>query len=126
MAVIRKKLFYKIGDVCKLCSIQPHVLRYWETEFTLLSPAKNRAGQRIYREKDLQLVQAIKQLLYQEGYTISGANKKLLDDGKSDLPLFKPSSKADQGPALSEIQKELEEILKILDQAVRPFFPGSV
>ena len=107
MAVIRKKLFYKIGDVCKLCSIQPHVLRYWETEFTLLSPAKNRAGQRIYREKDLQLVQAIKQLLYQEGYTISGANKTLLDDGKSDLPLFKPSSKADQGPALSEIQKEL-------------------
>ncbi len=115
MAVIRKKLFYKIGDVCKLCSIQPHVLRYWETEFTLLSPAKNRAGQRIYREKDLQLVQAIKQLLYQEGYTISGANKKLLDDGKSDLPIFKPSSKADQGPALSEIQKELKEILKILD-----------
>ena len=114
MAVIRKKLFYKIGDVCKLCSIQPHVLRYWETEFTLLSPAKNRAGQRIYREKDLQLVQAIKQLLYQEGYTISGANKKLLDDGKSDLPLFKPSSKADQGPALSEIQKKVEEILEIL------------
>ncbi len=114
MAVIRKKLFYKIGDVCKLCSIQPHVLRYWETEFTLLSPAKNRAGQRIYREKDLQLVQAIKQLLYEEGYTISGANKKLLDDGKSDLPLFKKSSNVDQGPALSEIQKELEEILKIL------------
>ncbi len=115
MAVIRKKLFYKIGDVCKLCSIQPHVLRYWETEFTLLSPAKNRAGQRIYREKDVQLVQAIQQLLYNEGYTISGANKKLLDDGKSALPLFKPSSKVDQGPALSEIQKELEEILKILD-----------
>ena len=115
MAVIRKKLFYKIGDVCKLCSIQPHVLRYWETEFTLLSPAKNRAGQRIYREKDLQLVQAIKQLLYKEGYTISGANKKLLDDGKSDLPLFKQSSKLNQGPALSEIQKELKEIRKILD-----------
>ncbi len=115
MAVIRKKLFYKIGDVCKLCSIQPHVLRYWETEFTLLSPAKNRAGQRIYREKDVQLVQAIKQLLYKEGYTISGANKKLLDDGKSDLPLFKQSPKVDQAQALSEIQKELEEILKILD-----------
>ncbi len=115
MAVIRKKLFYKIGDVCKMCSIQPHVLRYWETGFTLLSPAKNRAGQRIYREKDVQLVQAIQQLLYKEGYTISGANKKLLDDGKSDLPLFKQSPKVDQGPALSEIQKELEEILKILD-----------
>jgi len=115
MAVIRKKLFYKIGDVCKMCSIQPHVLRYWETEFTLLSPAKNRAGQRIYREKDVQLVQAIQQLLYKEGYTISGANKKLLDDGKSDLPLFKQSPKVDQAKALSEIQKELEAILKILD-----------
>ncbi len=115
MAVIRKKLFYKIGDVCKMCSIQPHVLRYWETEFTLLSPAKNRAGQRIYREKDVQLVQAIQQLLYKEGYTISGANKKLLDDGKSDLPLFKQSPKVDQAQALSEVQKELEEILKILD-----------
>ena len=114
MVVIRKKLFYKIGDVCKLCSIQPHVLRYWETEFTLLSPAKNRAGQRIYREKDLQLVQAIKQLLYQEGYTISGANKKLLDDGKSDLPLFKQSHKMDHTQALSEIRVELQEILKIL------------
>ncbi len=115
MAVIRKKLFYKIGDVCKLCSIQPHVLRYWETEFTLLSPAKNRAGQRIYREKDVQLVQAIQQLLYKEGYTISGANKKLLDDGKSELPLFKQSPKVDEAQALSEIQKELEAILKILD-----------
>ena len=115
MAVIRKKLFYKIGDVCKMCSIQPHVLRYWETEFTLLYPAKNRAGQRIYREKDVQLVQAIQQLLYKEGYTISGANKKLLDDGKSDLPLFKQSPKVDQAQALSEVQKELEEILKILD-----------
>ncbi len=115
MAVIRKKLFYKIGDVCKLCSIQPHVLRYWENEFTLLSPAKNRAGQRIYREKDVQLVQAIQQLLYKEGYTISGANKKLLDDGKSGLPLFKQSPKVGQAQALSEIQKELKEILKILD-----------
>ncbi len=114
MAVTRKKLFYKIGDVCRQCSIQPHVLRYWETEFTLLSPAKNRAGQRIYREKDLQLVQAIKQLLYKEGYTISGANKKLLDDGKSDLPLFKKSPKMDQTQALSEIRSEIEEILKIL------------
>jgi DNA-binding transcriptional MerR regulator len=114
MAVTRKKLFYKIGDVCKLCSIQPHVLRYWETEFTLLAPAKNRAGQRIYREKDLQLIQAIKQLLYKEGYTISGANKKLLDDGKSDLPLFQASSKVDHTQALSEIQAELQEILKIL------------
>ena len=111
---IPKKLFYRIGEVCKMCSIQPHVLRYWETEFALLSPAKNRAGQRIYREKDLQLIQAIKQLLYQEGYTIAGANRKLLEDGKADLPLFKQPLKVDQTEALSEIHRELEGILKIV------------
>lgn len=115
MAVIRKKLFYKIGDVCRLCSIQTYVLRYWETEFALLSPAKNRAGQRIYREKDLQLVQAIKQLLYEEGYTIAGANRKLLEDGRADLPLFQQRLKVDQTKSLSEIQQELEEILNILE-----------
>ncbi len=115
MAVIRKKLFYKIGDVCRLCSIQPYVLRYWETEFTLLSPAKNRAGQRIYREKDLQLVEAIKQLLYEEGYTIAGANRKLLENGRADLPLFRQPLKVNQTKSLSEIQQELEEILNILE-----------
>ena len=116
MATIGKKLFYKIGEVCRLCGIPAHVLRYWETEFTLLSPTKNRAGQRIYREKDVRLIQTIKQLLYVEGYTIAGANKKLLDDGNSDLPLFEQTFKVDQAGALSEIQQELKKILKILEE----------
>ena len=61
------KLFYKIGEVCKICDVPAHVLRYWETEFPLLAPNKNRSGQRIFREKDVQLVAEIKRLLYEEG-----------------------------------------------------------
>ena len=115
MAVIGKKLFYKIGEVCKACGIEPHVLRYWESEFRVLSPTKNRAGQRIYRQKDLQMIQTIKQLLYEEGYTIAGANKKLLQDGSSDLPLFQGHG-GGQSKTLSAIQKDLKAILKILEK----------
>ncbi len=71
------KLFYKIGEVCKICDVPAHVLRYWETEFPLLTPNKNRSGQRIFREKDMRLVAEIKRLLYDEGYTIAGARKQL-------------------------------------------------
>ena len=116
MAGIGKKLFYKIGEVCKTCGIEPHVLRYWESEFKVLSPTKNRAGQRIYRDKDLQMIQTIKRLLYEEGYTIAGANKKLLQDGSSDLPLFQKGSDVDQTKTLSAIQKDLQAILKILEK----------
>ncbi len=72
-----KKLFYRIGEACKLLDIQPYVLRYWETEFPVLSPRKSKAGQRVYSEEELELIQRIKQLLYEEGYTIAGAKKKL-------------------------------------------------
>ena len=72
-----KKLFYKIGEVCDITQVAPHVIRYWETEFAALKPSKNSSGQRIYRFKDVDLVLLIKRLLYEEGYTIAGANKKL-------------------------------------------------
>src|SRR2546428_6672355 len=80
MERIPKKLFYKIGEVCDLCKIEPHVLRYWETEFSQLSPSKNTSGQRVYRYRDVQVIQRIKQLLYQEGYTIAGASKRLVTE----------------------------------------------
>jgi DNA-binding transcriptional MerR regulator len=72
-----KKLFYRIGEACKQLDIQPYVLRYWETEFPVLSPKKSKAGQRVYSEEELRLIQRIKQLLYEEGSTIAGAKKKL-------------------------------------------------
>jgi DNA-binding transcriptional MerR regulator len=77
MAAARKKLFYKIGEACKVLDIQPYVLRYWETEFPSLSPGKSRSGQRVYSEKELAVIRRIKELLYDEGYTIAGAKKKL-------------------------------------------------
>ncbi len=77
---IPEKLFFKIGEVCELIKVQPHVLRYWETEFPMLAPEKNRAGQRVYRRKDVEMVLRIRDLLYEEKFTIAGAKKKLADE----------------------------------------------
>lgn len=115
MARVGKKLFYKIGEVCKIFDVEPHVLRYWESEFTLLRPNKNRAGQRIYRKKDLELIEAIKHLLYDQGFTIAGANQKLLEQSKGDgMPLFQGALKAGERHAIVEIKKEVEAILQLL------------
>jgi DNA-binding transcriptional MerR regulator len=79
---IPEKLFFRIGEVCDLIKVQPHVLRYWETEFPMLAPQKNRAGQRVYRRKDVEMVFRIRDLLYEEKFTIAGAKKKLLDESR--------------------------------------------
>ncbi len=71
---------FKIGEVCKLLDIQPYVLRYWETEFVALHPAKSLSGQRVYAEVEVAVIRRIKELLYEEGYTIAGAKKKLESD----------------------------------------------
>ncbi len=75
--VIPEKIYFKIGEVCELVGVQAHVLRYWETEFPMLSPQKNRSGQRSYRRRDVEISFRIKQLLYEEMFTIAGAKKKL-------------------------------------------------
>ena len=72
-----KKIFYKIGEACRKLDIQPYVLRYWETEFPELKPSKSRSGQRVYTEEELTLIKKIKALLYDDGFTIAGAKKKL-------------------------------------------------
>lgn len=74
---IPEKIFFKIGEVCDLLDVQAHVLRYWETEFPQLSPQKNRSGQRTYRRRDVEIALRIKELLYEDLYTIAGAKKKL-------------------------------------------------
>ncbi len=79
-SVIPEKLFFKIGEVCELAGVQAHVLRYWETEFPTLAPQKNRAGQRTYRRRDVEMALRIKELLYDEQYTIAGAKKKLANE----------------------------------------------
>ncbi|HEX6902708.1 MAG TPA: MerR family transcriptional regulator [Thermoanaerobaculia bacterium] len=76
-ARVQKRLYHKIGEACKALGIQPYVLRYWETEFPALAPSKSRSGQRVYSEKEMEIIRRIKELLYEEGYTIAGAKKKL-------------------------------------------------
>lgn len=122
MVRTRQKLFYKIGEVCKICEIEPHVLRYWETVFSRLKPVKNRAGQRIYRRSDLELIEEIKKLLYEQGFTIAGANAKLLAEGyggREDMILFSQALSAGQRRAIQEVKRELAELERILDRKPR-------
>jgi DNA-binding transcriptional MerR regulator len=79
MSEIARKVYYSIGEVCDLTGLKPHVLRYWETQFEVLNPGKNRAGNRVYRAQDIELVMLVKHLLYVQKYTIEGANKRLLE-----------------------------------------------
>lgn len=103
-AAIPEKLFFKIGEVCEIAGVQAHVLRYWETEFPMLQPQKNRAGQRTYRRRDVEMALRIKELLYDEQYTIAGAKKKLAgeqrgpsrDSGR--LPPSRPAGRSLQPP----------------------------
>ncbi len=116
---IPNKLFFKIGEVCELTETQPYVLRYWESEFPALAPAKNNSGQRIYRRRDIETILRIKSLLYEEGFTIAGAKKKLeqemKDDGKGQTPVTRPVADADTGGSIRRIESGLREILQILD-----------
>lgn len=104
-----KKLFYKIGEACKKVDVQPYVLRYWETEFDLLSPDKSKSGQRVYTEDDLAIIRRIKELLYDEGYTTVGAKKKLqaeLAEGQGKLAAkVSSSSSKKQDPRKTDSKK---------------------
>jgi len=110
---IVKKAYYSIGEVCDLTGLKPHVLRYWETQFDVLRPSKNRAGNRVYRPKDVELILLVKNLLYEQKYTIEGANQKLLGLRKEgDL---EEEQQEVMGPEfLASMKKELEDLLGIL------------
>ncbi len=124
-----KKLYYSIGEVSKLTEIEPYTLRYWETEFSALAPAKNRAGNRIYREKDIQLIKLIKYLLYEKRYTIEGAKKKIKElqseEWQNILETgdFQQIEREEVNPAETErlltvirqVKKGLQEILELIN-----------
>ena len=97
---IPEKLFFKIGEVCDLTGVQAHVLRYWESEFPMLAPQKNRAGQRTYRKRDVEMALRIKELLYEDQYTIAGAKKKLASElrGASKLKVVPTPEMSAQSP----------------------------
>jgi len=110
------KLFYRIGDVSEITGIKAHVLRYWESEFSGLHPRKNRAGQRIYERRDVELVIEIKRLLHEQRYTISGAKKFLARQNK---PMAQKSVAAkapgDLSAALNMCRRELRGLLALLN-----------
>jgi DNA-binding transcriptional MerR regulator len=117
-----KKTYYSISEVCTKTSLEPHVLRYWESEFGQLRPKKNRAGNRAYRDKDIEIIRYIKYLLYEEQYTIPGAKKKLAETKEFDIPsqmqmpLVAPAQPAHQsnGNLIREVSQELKSVLQIL------------
>jgi DNA-binding transcriptional MerR regulator len=111
------KLFYRIGDVSEITGIKPHILRYWEAEFSGLHPRKNRAGQRVYERRDVELVLEIKKLLYEQRYTISGA-KKLLARQHKQMPkkLAAAKTPGDMTAALKMCRQELRGLLALLKQ----------
>jgi DNA-binding transcriptional MerR regulator len=126
---VEKKIFYKIGEACKVLDIQPYVLRYWETEFPHLSPDKSKSGQRVYTEEELELIRRIKELLYDEGFTIAGAKKKLEGELAAGGPGEIPEEKLEEldtraaerlqtlRQGVEEALGEAREILSLLDEA---------
>jgi DNA-binding transcriptional MerR regulator len=112
--VVPDKLYFRIGEVSDLCRLPAYVLRFWETEFPQLKPVKSSTGQRMYRRKDVEAVLKIKQLLYEEGFTIAGARQQLRSDlkvEKHQAPLPFPSHSATE---LKRLRHGLEEILGML------------
>jgi DNA-binding transcriptional MerR regulator len=112
--VIPDKLYFRIGEVSRLCSLPSYVLRFWETEFSQLKPTKSGTGQRMYRKIDVENVLRVKMLLYDQGFTIAGARQQLRAEVKrkqSPLPFAIPSTGKGE---LKQVRQGLREILGIL------------
>jgi DNA-binding transcriptional MerR regulator len=123
-----KKLYYSIGEVSDILGVKKYVLRYWEKEFSSLSPSKNSAGNRVYKEKDINLLKLIKYLLKEKKYTIEGANELVRDLNRKDIDEFIRTGKLpqdhcsgnDKAEELKKVARNirsgLQEILEILDE----------
>ena len=113
---IPDKLYFKIGEVSELLGVEPYVLRYWETEFPLLSPKKSGTGHRLFRRKDVELLLRIKHLLYEKRFTIEGARQSLLGEARAAKP--KAAKRVQQElfseDPLPDIRRELAEILALM------------
>ena len=103
---IPNKLFFRIGEVCEIVGIEPYVLRFWETEFPNLAPEKSKAGHRVYKRKDVEMVLRVKELLYDRGYTIAGA-RKLLSRNRA-------GQASERDKLLFHVRDELRDILTLL------------
>ena len=118
--ISHERLYYRIGEVSRITGLKPHVLRYWESEFRTIKPHKEGSLQRLYRRKDLDLILKIKKLLYEEGFTIAGAKKKIrdlerLENRKMKLKQVEKGSNGKAHEFLVTIREELKGIRKILE-----------
>jgi DNA-binding transcriptional MerR regulator len=121
---IPAKRYFTIGEVSELCGVKPHVLRYWEQEFTQLKPVKRRGNRRYYQHHEVLLIRRIRELLYEQGFTISGARNKL-DNRGSELAGFEAAAHEEPVPAApvfddETLRAELLDILALLKQGPRP------
>ena len=106
--------FFSIGEVCEMTDLKPHVLRYWESQFRFLSPAKNRSGNRVYARREIELILLVKHLLYEEKYTIDGARQKL--DEQRRTGGLKPAARVGLDlESIRLIERELRDIAAILE-----------
>lgn len=106
--------FFSIGEVCSLTDLKPHVLRYWESQFKFLSPAKNRSGNRVYQRREIELILLVKHLLYREKYTIDGARQKV-DEHRRAGALKPQARQALEAETVAKLEQDLNGILELLD-----------
>ena len=111
LPVIPAKRYFTIGEVSELCGVKPHVLRYWEQEFTQLKPLKRRGNRRYYQHHEVLLIRRIRELLYEHGFTINGARNRL---DIAEVPAAKAGSKAERTLDTRQIRSELKSILSML------------
>ena len=116
--------FYSIGEVCELTDLKPHVLRYWESQFRFLSPAKNRSGNRVYQRREIELILLVKHLLYTEKYTIDGARQKV-DEHRKGGDLKAAARAALTVQTLDSLETELRDLIEILAPAPSAPAPAS-
>jgi DNA-binding transcriptional MerR regulator len=106
--------FFSIGEVCELTELKPHVLRYWESQFRFLHPAKNRSGNRAYQRREIELILLVKHLLYSEKYTIEGARQKI-DEHRKAGDLRAVATGALRLELLESLEQDCREILRVID-----------
>lgn len=112
------KLYYRIGEVSDIVGVEPHVLRYWETEFRSIRPQKSRKGQRIYSRKDVEKLLTVKDLLYTHGFTIAGARKKLREGGAEPTAPAAEEKRVTARTRLLEIRAEVVSLLAELESGI--------
>jgi DNA-binding transcriptional MerR regulator len=120
-AELPDKLYFKIGEVAKLVGVKPYVLRYWETEFSIVRPGKTRSKHRLYRRKDVETLLEIRRLLYAERYTIEGAKRRLRESGR---PAPEAADKVSREALLARVREEITALHRMLDVDLEPPIPA--